>query len=145
MGHVPTPINSEDQPLTDEDRERIANRYPKQNRTPWVVLILVLAVILIGWTVWAGLHHADQPVRASLHGYQAVSDTRVDVTINLHRPDPSVEGSCVLVATGADHVRVGETTVRFPASSSKDETIHASVKTFSRAVTAELAECGPIR
>lgn len=92
-----------------------------------------------------GLYHADQPIRASLHGYQAVSDSRVDVTIKLHRPDPSVAGSCTLVATGADHVRVGETTVTFPASSSQDETIRASVKTFSRAVTADLEKCGPIR
>ena len=144
MGHVPTPTSSQDPVLTDADRERIAKRYPKQCRTPWVILILVLAAVLVGWTVWAGLHHAEQPIRASLHGYQAISDTRVNVTINLHRPDPSVKGSCVLVATGADHVRVVETTVTFPASSSKDETIHTSVKTFSRAVTAELEKCGPI-
>lgn len=141
MGHVPTPDHS----LTDEARERIANRYPSPRRAPWVVLIIVLAVILIGWTVWTGLYHAEQPIRASLHGYQAVSDSRVDVTIKLHRPDPSVAGSCTLVATGADHVRVGETTVTFPASSSQDETIRASVKTFSRAVTADLEKCGPIR
>ena len=126
MGHVPTPDHS----LTDEARERIANRYPSPRRAPWVVLIIVLAVILIGWTVWTGLYHAD---------------SRVDVTIKLHRPDPSVAGSCTLVATGADHVRVGETTVTFPASSSQDETIRASVKTFSRAVTADLEKCGPIR
>ena len=67
MGHVPTPDHS----LTDEARERIANRYPSPRRAPWVVLIIVLAVILIGWTVWTGLYHADQPIRASLHGYQA--------------------------------------------------------------------------
>ena len=48
MGHVPTPDHS----LTDEARERIANRYPSPRRAPWVVLIIVLAVILIGWTVW---------------------------------------------------------------------------------------------
>ncbi|MSS46731.1 DUF4307 domain-containing protein [Cutibacterium sp. WCA-380-WT-3A] len=143
MGHVPTP--SHDPSLNDAARERIANRYPKPRRAPWIILNIVLAAILIGWTVWAGLYHADQPIRASLHGYQAVSDTRVDVTINLHRPDPSVAGSCTLVATGADHVRVGETTVTFPASASKDETIHTSVKTFSRAVTAELQKCGPMR
>ncbi|MGD3563345.1 DUF4307 domain-containing protein, partial [Xanthomonas citri pv. citri] len=112
MGHVPTP----DRYLTDEARERIANRYPSPRRAPWVVLIIVLAVILIGWTVWTGLYHADLPIRASLHGYHAASDSRVDATIKLHRPDPSVAGSCTLVATGADHVRVGETTVTFPAS-----------------------------
>ena len=143
MGHVPTP--SHDRSLTVEARERIANRYPKPHRAPWVIFTIVLAIILIGWTVWTGLHHAEQPIRASLHGYHAVSDSRVDVTINLQRPDPSVTGSCTLVATAADHVRVGETTVTFPASSSQDETIHTSVKTFSRAVTAELEKCGPIR
>ena len=143
MGHVSTP--SRDPSLTDEAHERIVTRYPKPRRAPWVALIIVLAAILIGWTVWTGLYQADQPIRASLHGYHAVSDTRVDVTINLHRPNPSVAGSCTLAATGADHVRVGETTVTFPAGSSRDETIHTSVKTFSRAVTAELEKCRPIR
>ena len=56
MGHVPTPTSSQDHVLTDADRERIADRYPKQCRTPWVILILVLAAVLVGWTVWAGLH-----------------------------------------------------------------------------------------
>ena len=40
MGHVPTPDHS----LTDEARERIANRYPSPRRAPWVVLIIVLGV-----------------------------------------------------------------------------------------------------
>ena len=89
MGHVPTPTSSQDHVLTDADRERIADRYPKQCRTPWVILILVLAAVLVGWTVWAGLHHAEQPIRASLHGYQAISDTRVNVTTCIGPTPPS--------------------------------------------------------
>lgn len=141
MGGVTSPTT----PPGVEDRQRVENRYPRRRRAPWVVVIVVLAAVLVGWTVWAGTHHATLPIRASLHGYTVVSDSRVDVTIALHRPDPSVEGSCLLVATDADHVRVGETTVRFAPSDSKDQTVKASVRTFSRAVTAELESCGASR
>ncbi len=133
-------------PLTDADRERIARRYPGRSsrKVTWVLGILatiVLATALLTWTVWAGLHGSRAPITAQIHGYQVVSATKVDAIIVVHRPDPARPAQCTLYAVSADHQRVGETTVTFAPSTHPDQTVHASVKTFSAAVTAQLESC----
>lgn len=128
--------------LSPQDRERIARRYPRPRFRPlWTALVCLAGAALVVWTVWAGVHHSAEPMGVQLFGYQVVSDSRVDVTIDVHRSDPSVHGTCTLYAQSQDNQRVGETPLRIAPGHAEDVRIHASVKTFSKAVTAQLEDC----
>lgn len=124
------------------DRERIARRYPRPRyRAAWIPLACLAGALLVVWTVWAGVHNSAEPMGVQLFGYDVVSDSRVDVTIDVHRSDPSVHGSCTLYAQSEDSQRVGETPLRIAPGRSEDVRIHASVKTFAKAVTAQIEDC----
>ncbi|WP_245570007.1 DUF4307 domain-containing protein [Acidipropionibacterium thoenii] len=125
-----------------EDRERIARRYPPpQGRRLRIAVIGVLAVLLVVWTVWAGVHRSVEPVRVQVFGYHVVSDYRVDVTLDIHRGTPSDTGSCTIYASSIDSQRVGEMHYEIAPGTATDIRVRTSVKTFSRAVTAQLENC----
>ncbi|QCV87163.1 DUF4307 domain-containing protein [Acidipropionibacterium jensenii] len=131
-----------DDPVSAEDRERIARRYPpRPGRRLWLVAVVVLAGLVLAWTVWAGLHASADPVRVQVFGYQVVSDFRVDVTLEIHRGTPSDTGSCTVYATSHDSQRVGEKQLVIGPGTAEDVRVTTSVKTFSRAVTAQLENC----
>jgi hypothetical protein len=128
--------------VSAEDRRRIALRYPpRRGRRIWIAAISVLAALLVIWTVWAGIHQSADPVRVQLFGYHVASDYRVDVTLDIHRGTPSDTGSCTIYATSQDSQRVGETHYSIGPGTAKDIRVKTSVKTFSRAVTAQLENC----
>lgn len=125
-----------------QDRERIARRYPRPRlRLAWIPLACLAGAVLVVWTVWAGVHNSAEPMGVQLFGYNVVSDSRVDVTVEVHRSDPAVHGSCTLYAQSQDSQRVGETPLRIAPGHDEDVRVHASVKTFSKAVTAQLEDC----
>ncbi len=131
----------EDQ-LSAEERQRIALRYPaRRGRRAWVAAICVLAAVLVSWTVWAGVKNSADPVRVQVFGYRVISDNQVDVTLDIHRGTPSDTGSCTIYATSEDSQRVGEKKYVITAGTSEDIRITTSLKTFSRAVTAQLEDC----
>ncbi|AFV88864.1 DUF4307 domain-containing protein [Acidipropionibacterium acidipropionici] len=127
--------------LSPQEQERLAQRYPQRRRRLWIPLACLAAALLVGWTVWSGLHHSAEPMRVQLFGYQVVDATRVDVTVDVHRSDPSVSGSCTLYALSHDNQRVGEAPLRISPAGDQDVRIRAHLKTFSRAVTAQLENC----
>lgn len=102
-------------------------------------------MLLVAWTVWSGLHHSAEPMRAQLFGYQVVDASRVDVTVDVHRSDPSVPGSCTVYALSHDNQRVGEAPLRIAPAADEDVRIRAQLKTFSKAVTAQLEDCRETR
>ncbi len=130
-------------PATTEDAAtRIANRYPQRgSKAPIVVISAVLFAALIGWMIWAGYDHATPGVSGQLHGYQVVSDTQVDVTLKVHRPDPSVAALCQVQAQAISGEPVGELTVAISPSTEKDVTKQVQIKTSLRATTAVLQNC----
>lgn len=124
------------------ERLRIARRYPPpRHRRLTVAVVAVLALVLVVWTAWAGLHHSGQQVHAELHGYTVVSDSKVDAVVDVHRRDPSLPVRCTLYAVSAEHVRVGEIPLDVGPSSTTNTRVHASLRTFERAVTAQLEGC----
>ncbi|AXE39427.1 DUF4307 domain-containing protein [Acidipropionibacterium virtanenii] len=127
--------------LSPEERERISQRYPRRRPRLWIPLVCLAGALLVAWTVWSGLHHSDEPMQVQLFGYQVVGDSSVEVTLDVHRSDPSVSGSCTVYALSQDNQRVGETPLRIVPASSEDVRITAHVKTFSKAVTAQLENC----
>ena len=146
-GDVPsTPTDPTTRPgLSAADRERLARRYPKP-RVPRLVLIGIVAVVAaasIGWLIWAGLVHANPTVSAKVPAYTVVSDTRIDVTVTVDRPDPSIAVVCRVSAQAPDFQPVGEVNLPVEASTARVVDVKVSITTVRRATTAVVRECSP--
>jgi hypothetical protein len=105
----------------------------------------VVAVIgiagAVAWAAWVAFQ--PRPVNGVLWGYEVLSDHRVQVTLDLHRPDPlTVE--CTVFAQAQDHSVVGERTVTVPASTRKNTRVEATIITERRAVNGVLRGCRPL-
>lgn len=129
--------------LTDEDRRRIAERYPAQ---PALHRLLVVTAVVLGilgtvWTVWAGLHHARPDVEADVHGFTVVSDTQIDVDVRVQRRDPGKVAICTVRAQSPDYVRVGELEARIEPATEQVSRQVIHIKTIAKATTATVEGC----
>lgn len=142
----PTPGPSDPRPPTRgpsaEDAARIRARYPKRAVPRWAFVAVtgVLAIVLVGWTVWTGLSQASPPISGQVTGYE-VFDDRVDVNVVIQRPDPSLPGRCFVTAQATNFERVGEIWVDAPVSTEEKMDFPLSVRTFRRATTATVDRC----
>ncbi|MEO3754271.1 DUF4307 domain-containing protein [Streptomyces sp. B6B3] len=101
---------------------------------------LVLGVLLLGFTAWAGASYiAGQDVTGELTGFDVVSDSEVEVSVAVRKPTDEV-GVCTIRARAEDGLEVGRADVRFDDDTDR---IHRSVtlNTTQRATTAELLGC----
>ncbi|RCK70626.1 DUF4307 domain-containing protein [Desertihabitans brevis] len=135
---MPEPV----QTLTAADRERIRRRYPRSwfARPAGVAGLAVTAVLLLAWLVWAGLDQSTPAVSGRVDRY-TISDTHLDVTVSIQRPDPGVRASCLLVASAQNFERVGEVEVVLPPGGEPLVQQDVRVRTFRRASTASLEDC----
>jgi hypothetical protein len=132
--------------LSPADRERLARRYPKP-RIPRPVLIGIVAgvaAVSLAWLIWAALVHSRPAVSARVATYTVVSDTRIDATVTVDRPDPSVEVVCRVSAQAADFQPVGELNLAVEASAEKVVNLDVSITTLRRATTAVVRECSVV-
>ena len=118
----------------------LSDRYGTRGRPRWVWLVVAGVGIAIGvaWAAWVAFQ--PRPVTAELYGYDVVGDHRVDITLNVHRPDP-VAVKCTVYARAEDHSIVGEKTVTVPADDDEDVRIPVALETERRAVTGILRTC----
>lgn len=107
-------------------------------------LVAVAAAGALGWLVWAALVHANPTVSARVSAYEVVSDTRIDATVTVDRPDPSVAVICRVSAQAADFQPVGEVNLPVAASTERLVDVGVSLTTLRRATTAVVRECSPI-
>ena len=127
------------------DRERLARRYPGP-RLPRPVLIGIIAVVAVGslsWLIWTALVHAEPVVSAKVAAYTVVSDSRIDATVIIDRPDPSIPVVCRVSAQAEDFQPVGE--VNLPVEATAEGVVNTtiSITTVRRATTAVIRECSP--
>jgi hypothetical protein len=127
---------------TVTDQERIARRYPPPRRSRlWIPAALVLAAVGVVWLVWAGGHGALGVVSARVDAFTVRSDTLIDVTVTVERPDPSRGAECQLYAQAVSHDRVGELTVVVPPGGQSLTQLDIGVRTYLRATTAVIDSC----
>jgi len=118
---------------------RYGRRTPRRWIWPAVAVIGIAGAV--AWAAWVAFQ--PRPVNGVLWGYEVLSDHRVQVTLDLHRPDPlTVE--CTVFAQAQDHSVVGERTVTVPASTSKNTRVEATITTERRAVNGVLRGCRPL-
>ncbi|MGA4669203.1 DUF4307 domain-containing protein [Propionibacteriaceae bacterium Y1923] len=126
----------------EADLARVANRYPKKSSGRTLAAVgLVLLLALVGWTVWAGLTTANPGIHGQLYGYKVIDDSSIEVTVHVHRPDPSKAGSCTVQAQAPNGETVAELDLPVSPSSEKDVELNATLKTYLRAHTAIVADC----
>ena len=129
--------------VTDPDAAaRLARRYPQKRASRWwVPLALLLAAIGGIWLIWAGVHGATGVVTARVDAFEVRSDTQMDVTVTVDRPDPAKGAECLLYAQAVSYDRVGETTVRLEPGGSALTTLTIELRTFKRATSASIEAC----
>ena len=87
--------------------------------------------------------HSQPVVAAEVTAYTVVSDTRIDVTVTVDRPNPSVPVVCRISAQAPDFQPVGEVNLAVPATSERVVDVDVSVTTLRPATTAVVRECSP--
>ena len=118
----------------------LSDRYGTRGRPRWLWLLVLAVGVLIGVVFAAWVAFQPRPVTAQLYGYDVVDDHHVDITLNVHRPEP-LAVTCTVYAQAHDHSIVGEKTVTVPAGEREDTRVNISLETERRAVTGVLRTC----
>ena len=124
---------------------RLARRYPPP-RVPRPVLVALTALVAavgLSWLIWVALLHAQPVASADVPYYNVTSDTSIDVTITVQRPDPSIPVTCRVLAQSTDFQPVAEKEVLIPASTIKLADQKVTLTTLRRATSASVSGCSP--
>ena len=129
--------------MTDPDAAaRLARRYPKRRRThAWIPIALLLAAAGALWLVWAGGYGATATVTARVDAFEVRSDTLIDVTVTVDRPDAGRAAECLLYSQAVTYDRVGETKIRVEPGGANLTMLNVELRTFKRATTAAVEGC----
>ena len=124
-------------------RAAMPQRYGRPRRGSRVAVVgasLLVAAAGAVWLVWAATSHATPDVSAAVSGYEVVSSSRTDVTLEVRR---RVGGAvrCEVYAQAEDAAIVGEREVRLEPADPGTVTTTVSIITERRATTARLREC----
>ena len=140
---VPHPDAPARSSLTAEDAARLARRYPKSRLAgPWgIALGVALGLVLVGWTLWAGIKYATPDVVARVSAFQATTDNTVTVRVDVQRADPARPAVCTLTVVGPNAIPVGETDLRMDAGGARLATVETVVRTTGRALSANVTNC----
>jgi nucleotide-binding universal stress UspA family protein len=111
---------------------------------PLVLVLVGIGVALAGtWLVVTAWQRARPPAVAEVKAFHVVSDSKIDVTLSVERPDPAVLATCRLIAQAQDLQLVGEQAVSVPPSSSRRVDVVVSMVTLRQAVSASVRGCTP--
>ena len=118
----------------------LSDRYGKGGRPRWLWPAIAAVGVLVGvaWAAWVAFQ--PRPVSAQLYGYEVVDDNRVDITLDVRRPEP-IAVRCTVYAQADDHSTVGEKTVTLPADDRENARVRISLETERRAVNGVLRMC----
>jgi hypothetical protein len=119
-------------------------RYGRRSPRRWILPVVATLGIagLIAWAAWTAFQ--PRPVRAVLWGYDVRDDHRVQVTLDVYRPEP-LAVRCVVYAQAEDHSTVGERALDIGPGSREKTRVRAVITTERRAVNGVLRDCQPAR
>lgn len=104
--------------MSDTDAFSYADRYGIHRRPRWKLIALIIAAAGIGWTAWAGLHHANPEIRSTLISFTPVDQKSISIRYEVIRRTATREFICTLVARDIDKNIVGEIDDLIPAGES---------------------------
>jgi hypothetical protein len=116
---------------------------PPPRRGRRLVLIAVTALVAAGglaWLLWAATLQSTPDVAAGVTGFDVVSDSRTDVTLEVER---RVAGAvrCTVYAQAPDTSIVGEREALLDAAEPGTISATVSIATERRATSATVREC----
>ena len=132
-----------DRSVPPSSDEELAQRYgppTSPRRRILVAVVSVIAVLGVGWVVWAATNSSDQPVNAELQSYDVTGDTTTEVTLVLDRRG-NERLECEVYAQAEDHSTVGELVIHVPPGDPGRLRITDTITTQRRAVNGVLREC----
>jgi Domain of unknown function (DUF4307) len=123
--------------------ERLRRRYPRPRlpRPVLVALVALLVAVAGWWLVTTAWQRARPPISAEVSAFQVETDTKINVTLTVERPDPSLRVTCRVVAQANDAGIVGEQAVTVPAAAARQMELSVTLITLRRAVSAEVRGC----
>jgi len=116
---------------------------PRTGTIALAVVVIAVFVAIIGYVTW---RLGAPAVQANVIRFTDVSDTKAEVTFEVHRTGASAT-TCVIRAQGIDHADVGYATVTITAGRDYVQPTYP-LATSSRATTVEVLGCsddGPPR
>ena len=84
------------------------DRYGVLPTKGWVIPAVVIAAIGISWLFWAGQHHSNPNIRASVISFTATTDRAMSIRYEVVRKDKNQVLTCTLVARDYDKTVVGQ-------------------------------------
>jgi len=100
----------------------------------------VVLTIAVGWWVWVAAVRSTPDVRWELVGFQAVTDTSVDIRWVVQRA-PGRAVDCVVRARSLDGAEVGRARVPVAAGATDSVELVHTLETSDRPVTGEVLSC----
>lgn len=127
--------------LSDADRQRIAERYPRRSR-PWLIPVIGVPLLaLVVYWLWLSAFHSNPPLAATVASFEVLSADRIHVTVLVDRSDPDISGRCLVFAQAPDYERVGETMLEVPPSQRRVENLEITLRTFRESTSASVGTC----
>lgn len=119
----------------------LADRYGTRSTPRWLWWAVAAVGIGLGvaWAAWIAVQ--PRPLTTDVYGYDVVSDTQVDLTLEIIRDDPSQRVRCSVYAQAENKSIVGERTIVIPGSDRELEHHVVSLTTTERAVTGIIRSC----
>ena len=131
---MPTPFTRDQLSPAMQERYGLAHR-PVGRR----IAVTVIVVAFVGALAFVTLGVTDNPVQSRLIAWDDVAADRVDMTIQVRRPEAD-EVTCVLRAQDVNRIDVGYAEVVLPAGDPQ-VLLDYSLRTIAPAYTAELLGC----
>jgi hypothetical protein len=106
-----------------------------------IALVVLLVAVAGWWLVTTAWQRARPPFSAEVSAFQVETDTKINVTLTVERPDPSLPVTCRVVAQANDAGIVGEQAITVPAAATSRMDFSVTLITLRRAVLAEVRGC----
>ena len=116
------------------------DRYGIRPGNRWLWVAIFFGITGIAWLSWAGLHHANPPIRYSLISYSITSEKEISVRYSVQRHDENQIVICTLIARDFDKNIVGQIDDEIePGLAALERT--TSVQSRGPAVNADIIGC----